>query len=201
VEVGVLGPLTLRVGATPVVIGSAKVRSLLSCLVLAGERPTSTDRLVEVLWGLDPPRTASHSVQVHVSKLRRLVRVAGGDLPLTSSPAGYRLSGPQLLVDARMFADELADGRAALVGGDVVAAADRLEQARSRWRGAAYPDLSDDAVVDPEAVAERTRLATLRLDADEEWAEASLGLGRHQELVPVLELAVAAEPLRERRYQ
>lgn len=206
VEIGVLGPLSVSVttdgmGETPVRIGSAKVRAVLSCLVLAGEHAIPVDRLVRALWGQDPPRTAEHAVQVHVSKLRALVRNAGGDLPLTSTDAGYRLSGPGLRVDAREFERELADGRAALLGGDLHSAARSLERARTRWQGTPYPDLADDVVVDPEAAAERARLSTLRFDADEEWAETCLALGRHQELVPVLEAAIAEEPLRERRYQ
>lgn len=182
-------------------IGSAKVRALLSRLVLAGERPIPADRVVRAVWGEAPPRTAEHAVQVHVSKLRALVRDAGGNLPLKSTAAGYQLAGPGVRVDAIEFERELADGRAALLGGDLHTAADLLERARARWRGVPYPDLADDLVVDPDTAAERARLTILRLDADEEWAETCLALGRHQELVPVLDAAIAEEPLRERRYQ
>ncbi len=182
-------------------IGSAKVRALLSRLVLSGERPVPADRVVRAVWGETPPRTAEHAVQVHVSKLRALVRGAGADLPLAATGVGYQLAGSGLRVDAVEFERELADGRAALLGGDLHSAARSLEQARTRWRGTPYPDLADDLVVDPDTAAERARLSILRLDADEEWAETCFALGRHQELVPMLEAAIAEEPLRERRYQ
>lgn len=88
-----------------------------------------------------------------------------------------------------------------MLAGDPERAVAALERARGRWRGTPYPDLSDDLVVDPFAAGERARLETLRLDADEEWAEACLSIGRHQEIAPLLERAVEDAPLRERRYQ
>lgn len=183
-------------------MGSAKVRALLQRLVLGRDRPVPVGAIVRSLWGDHPPRTAEHAVQVHVSKLRSLVRGAGGELPIEALPGGYRITGSRSIeFDVQEFEQDLADGRAALVRADPQLAADLLERARRRWRGDPYLDLLDDIVVDPDVATERTRLASLRADADEEWAEACLALGRHRELIPILETTAREAPLRERRHQ
>lgn len=194
--------MQLRVGDASMTIGSTKVRALLQRLVTNRDRPISTGAIIRSLWGPHPPRTADHAVQVHLSKLRSLIRDAGGELPVEALPGAYRITSNHLVdVDTYAFEQDLADGRAALVGGDPQLAADLLDRARGRWRGTPFPDLADDVVADPEICVERHRLVDLRVDAEEEWAEACLALGRHHELVPELEAAVHEAPLRERRHQ
>ena len=195
IHVGVLGPLQVRVGEQPLVLGSAKVRALLSALVLERDRPTSTARLVEAVWGGRAPRTAQHAVQVHVSTLRRAVRDAGGEITIASNPNGYTLSTHGLAVDVDTFESNIDDARAAVVSGDAERAIELLEAARSLWRDDPHPELADD----PDAAIERERHRALVLDADDEWAEACLASGRDVDLVSTLSTALAAAPLRERR--
>ncbi|RDH79876.1 hypothetical protein DVS77_02305 [Mycolicibacterium moriokaense] len=71
VELGVLGPLQVRQGGTPVPIPGAKPRAILTMLGLHGGSVVSADTLLELLWGDDPPRTAAKALQTHVSALRR----------------------------------------------------------------------------------------------------------------------------------
>ena len=67
----VLGPLEARRDGLPVALGGTKQRALLAVLLLHAGEVVSTDRLIDELWGDDPPPTAAHTVQVFVSRLRK----------------------------------------------------------------------------------------------------------------------------------
>jgi DNA-binding SARP family transcriptional activator len=71
VEYRILGSLEVVRDGHPVALGSGKQRALLAVLLLHAGEIVSTDRLIDLVWGEDPPRTASHSVQIYVSELRR----------------------------------------------------------------------------------------------------------------------------------
>ena len=67
----ILGPFeVLRDGAS-VDLGGQKPAQLLAALVLNANEVVSIDRLVDELWGDEPPRTARKTLQVHASRLRR----------------------------------------------------------------------------------------------------------------------------------
>jgi len=83
VEFRTLGPIELHVGGQPVPLGGPKQRTLLALLLLAEGRVVSDDRLVDELWGGQPPPSAVTALQVYVSGLRKVVgsrlrRAAGG---------------------------------------------------------------------------------------------------------------------------
>jgi DNA-binding response OmpR family regulator len=48
-----------------------KVRALLAILLLNGNQDVAGDRLIELLWGEQAPRSAAKSLQVYVSRLRQ----------------------------------------------------------------------------------------------------------------------------------
>jgi len=54
-EFYVLGPLEVVDGDRPLALGGAKQRTLLVHLLLNANTVVSTDRLIDVLWGEDPP--------------------------------------------------------------------------------------------------------------------------------------------------
>jgi DNA-binding winged helix-turn-helix (wHTH) protein len=83
-EFRVLGPLEVREGDRLLPLGGAKQRALLAMLVLNANRVVSRDRLIDALWGNEPPETAVQSVQVYVSHLRKLLP---SDTLLTRPPA------------------------------------------------------------------------------------------------------------------
>ncbi len=61
-----------RVGATTELsIGGPKQRFVLARLLAEPNRVISVDRLVDGLWGDDPPETARHTVQAYISELRK----------------------------------------------------------------------------------------------------------------------------------
>ena len=68
-----LGPLEVTSEGGPLALGGPKQRALLALLLLDAGRAVSTDRLVEALWGEQPPRTAATSLQNFVSQLRKVL--------------------------------------------------------------------------------------------------------------------------------
>src|SRR3954449_12538864 len=109
-EFKILGPLELRRGDQQLACKGAKQRLLLAVLLLHPNEVVSSDRLIEALWGEQPPPTASKALQMHVSQLRRLLEP---DL-LVTRPPGYEL---------RVGSDQLALTRFESVVGDARAAA------------------------------------------------------------------------------
>ena len=63
---------SLEAGADGVVaeLGAPKQRALLAILIMHAGEIVSTDRLIDLLWGDRPPRSALHSIQIYVSELR-----------------------------------------------------------------------------------------------------------------------------------
>ncbi|WP_336212346.1 BTAD domain-containing putative transcriptional regulator [Nonomuraea sp. LPB2021202275-12-8] len=189
---GVLGPLAVWTDAGELVtIPGLKVRALLADLLVHEGHPVSADRLVEDLWGGEPPGNPAGALQVRVSQLRKALEDAepGGKNLVVSKAPGYLLQAAD--VDAVRFADLLARAEAA---GNPSSRAGLLADALALWRGPAYADFADE---------EHTRGAVLRLEeqrltALELHAEARLELGEHGLLVGELGDLVARHPLRER---
>ncbi|MEU6430076.1 BTAD domain-containing putative transcriptional regulator [Microbispora sp. NPDC046973] len=187
---GILGPTEARPdGGRPVPVGGPGLRALLGLLLLNAGRVVTTDRLIDGLYGAQPPSGATNALQAQVSRLRQHL----GDL-VVREPAGYRLAVDPDDVDAPRFERLAAEGRRALDAGDPARAARLLDQALALWRGPALADVPDA----PFAPAQAARLEELRLSAAEDLAEAGLALGRHRDLLPELQERVAAHPLRER---
>jgi DNA-binding SARP family transcriptional activator len=187
--VSVLGPVTVRVDDVPLELGSRKQRALLALLALHPGRVLSVDRLVDDLWGEDPPATAHHALQVHVSNLRKAL---GPDLLATERP-GYVLRTDNEVCDATHFEDLVRRAR----GAPAEEALALLRTALGLWRGPALEDLS----AEPFAAREAARLDELRLRATEEALVAELSLGAHAELVGQLEQLTREHPLRERFWE
>jgi YVTN family beta-propeller protein len=163
---------------------------LLVLLLLHRGAPISADRLIDLLWGESPPATATTSLRVHISNLRK---VLGGDVLMTRS-AGYELVVDSDAVDADRFEHLAADARAALADGQPARARTLLEAALGLWRGEPLADLAYERF----AQGEIARLEEARLAALEDRIDADLALGRHAALVGELGSLVVANPLRER---
>jgi predicted ATPase/DNA-binding SARP family transcriptional activator len=190
-EFGILGPLEVRDGDAPVRVPGAKERALLADLLVHAGRVVSADRLVEDLWGDDPPGNPANALQGRVSALRRALGPGAG--LVVTRPPGYVLEVAPEAVDAGRFERLVADA-AALGPGEGPRAAGLLEEALGLWRGAALAEFADR----PWAQAEAARLEELRLAAVEARVELRLTAGGHVGLVGELEALVAAHPTRER---
>ena len=189
-QFGLLGPVSATIGGEPIELGGLKRRALLAALLLEANRVVSRDRLIDALWGEEPPDTARNTLQVYVSQVRKLLP----DGTLETASHGYRLAVDPATVDVFKFARLSESGRSALTIGDAAGAAATLGAALELWRGPALADVAWE----PFAQAEVARLEELRLTALEDRIEADLALGRHGQLVAELEGLVADHPLRER---
>lgn len=189
-EFRLLGPVEASVDGRPLALPAAKPRALLADLLLNRNRVVSVGRLVDDLWGEEPPETATKALQGYVSQLRKAI---GADRLLTRSP-GYSLRVEDDELDLARFERLVQEGRELLGAGDSKAAARRFDEALQLWRGPPFAEFQ----AEPFARDAGARLEDARLAALEERIEADLALGRHTRLVPELEELVGREPLRER---
>jgi predicted ATPase/DNA-binding SARP family transcriptional activator len=180
---GLLGPAVAWRCGRAVHVGSPQQRMVFALLLLHRGELVSTDRMADVLWPAGVPANALQVLRTYVSRLR-----AAGIDELATHHHGYELRGE---ADADRFEALIAAARSEL---DAGAAEAQLTEALALWRGEPLPELLDDHA----ARVERTRLEELRAAAEEELADRRLAQGRHRELVPALQAAVADHPLRER---
>jgi len=190
VEYRVLGPLEVHDGDESLPLAGQKQRALLALLLVNANRVLSRDRLIDELWGLHPPETAVQSLQVYVSRLRKLLP----SNTLLTRPPGYLLELAPGELDLQRFERLLADGHEALALSDPERASNVLHEALALWRGPALAEFA----FEPFAQAEIGRLEDLRVSAVEERVEADLALGRHTDLIGELEALIAENPHRER---
>lgn len=189
-EYRVLGALEVLDGERSLSLAGAKQRALLALLLVHANHVLSRDRLIDELWGEKPPDTAVQSLQVYVSRLRKLLPRDS----LLTRPPGYLLELEPDELDLRRFERLLAEGREALAARDAERATRVLHDALALWRGPALAEFA----FEPFAQAEIGRLEDLRLAAVEERVEADLALGHHADLIGELEALVAENPYRER---
>src|SRR3954454_1702455 len=171
-------------------VGGAKRRALVALLALHRGEPVSAERMIDALWGDDPPATPSNALQALVAKVRRAL---GADAVATTD-AGYALNIAAEQVDVTRFEQLVTEGRRHLDAGDSERAAGVLHGALRLVRG---EPLLEFAFVDF-ADGERARLEELVLLATEARIAADLALSRHGEVVGELEMLCGRFPLRER---
>jgi predicted ATPase/DNA-binding SARP family transcriptional activator len=187
-EIRLLGPFEALAAGRAADVGGSKRQALLAMLALRNGRPVAVDALVDGLWGEELPSAPRNALHHHVARLR----AALGEESIAGVSDGYALKDAR--VDAAQFEESLAETRAALRDGDVLAAADTVAAALTLWRGPALQGLPETAWFASEA----RRLASLHVDALEERFEVALALGEHRELTPAIRSALADNPFRER---
>lgn len=167
-----------------------KPRALLAVLLLHRGEAVSVDRLIDDLWGEQPPATAAKSLQVYVSQLRKAL----GEGVVETRKRGYAIVVDADQVDAARFERMVEQGIDELAQGRAREAAAVLADALRLWRGPALADFA----YEPWAQAEIGRLEALRLGVLEERIEADLALGKHGTVIAELEGLVEEHPTRER---
>src|ERR1700747_3823548 len=88
-EFRILGPLEVVANGHLLDLGGQKQRVLLALLVLEANRCVSRERLIDALWEDAPTATAAKALQVHVSRLGKLL----GQERLQTEGPGYLLRG------------------------------------------------------------------------------------------------------------
>lgn len=186
VEFRLLGPVELVVDGRPVDVGGRRAVAVLAVLLIDRNVLVSADRLVEAVWGEEPPATAVSALQGHVSRLRRVV----GRVGIETVGSGYLLHVAPGSTDSDVFERLVARARSE----PPAAAATTLREALALWRGDPFAEVRDELF----AQGEVARLEGLRLAALEDRIEVDLALGRHAELIGELRGLVVVHPFRER---
>ncbi|WP_353069251.1 winged helix-turn-helix domain-containing protein [Amycolatopsis sp. DG1A-15b] len=103
--VRVLGEVAVEVDGRPVDLGTTRQRCLLAALAVDADRVVPVDRLLERMWGTEPPRRGRATLYSYVSRLRQalagvdgldIVRRSGGYVLTTGTPGRcwtFRCSG------------------------------------------------------------------------------------------------------------
>ncbi|MEH0517429.1 MULTISPECIES: AfsR/SARP family transcriptional regulator [unclassified Streptomyces] len=195
----ILGPLEVR-GApgtsealTP---RAAKIRVVLATLLVRANEIVSVDSLIDELWGEDPPRTATTTLQVYISQLRKLLHEVDAELgrdALVTRPPGYELRLDPAQLDLAVLEELHGRGRELMDRQDYRGAADLQRRALGLWRGPLLSDTPHGPLLDATAV----RLSEMRTSALEQCIRAELHLGRHRGLIGELQAVTAELPLRE----
>lgn len=193
-EFRILGPMEVRDGTRRLDVPGGRARALLAILVLHAGNAVPAERLIDELWGEQPPPTASTVIQLHVLKLRKLLEPDREELGrpalLVTQGSGYRLAIEPADVDAGRFKqliDQAASQPAEL-------RSKLLRDALALWQGPALADFT----YHPFAQSTIAALSELRLAALEARIEADLEMGREQGLIAELDALVAGHPFRER---
>jgi DNA-binding SARP family transcriptional activator len=177
----------------PVGIASLRQRIILTLLLLEANRVVSVDRLIEAVWGDNPPSTARGQIHICISMVRRALEQAGIAPVVETDPSGYLCRIDDDAVDVLAFHRLVREGRQALEEKRLVEADRLLVAALDVWDGGA-PMTGLSRTMDAISV----RLVEQRVSALEVWADVRLQLGGHDHLVEQLAAAVDEFPLRER---
>lgn len=188
ISMKVLGATQVERSGVEVELRGPRPRLLLAILAVAAGQTVTFDRLIDDIYGDEPPPTARKSVQVHVSNLRRAL----GDGAIATAGEGYRLEFSRLSIDAVEFEREV-ELAASVSELDPAMASELLVTALGRWTGMPYGDLGHEPAISGECV----RLVELRVRAAEMRIEADLRLGRHATVLAELEPLTADHPFSE----
>ena len=124
-EFRILGPLEVRVGERVLPLSGARQRTVLALLLLRAGEVVSSDRLIDELWGERPPPSALDTLQMYVSRLRKVLPEG----TVVTEGRGYRLAVAGEQIDAGRFERLAGEGRAALAEGDPEPSARLLREA------------------------------------------------------------------------
>ncbi|MBO9531706.1 MAG: AAA family ATPase [Solirubrobacteraceae bacterium] len=190
-----LGPLTAARHGETIELGPPKQRAVLAVLLLSRGRVVPTDRLIDAVWPVDPPASATASLQAYVSNLRRALRDEdGGAAPIAWRSSGYALDVTAEQLDLTEFARLAGRAREAAGQQRWDEAIDAAEQAAALGEGPLLQDLADEPWVRTEADAVAEIITELR----ETRATALLSESRIADAIVQAQQLVADDPLRDR---
>jgi DNA-binding SARP family transcriptional activator/Tol biopolymer transport system component/tRNA A-37 threonylcarbamoyl transferase component Bud32 len=190
-EFRILGPLEVSSGDGPLKLGGPKQRAVLAHLILRANHPVPIERLIDGLWGEEPPETAKNTLQTYVYRLRQML----GEDRIASDGGGYVLRAEANEIDAARF-EAMVRSAKAEIEAEPSRAATELTDALALWRGSPLSDLSEE----PSLRGEIARLQELHLSATEHRISAEIAMGGRSTVVSELEALTARYPLRERMW-
>jgi DNA-binding SARP family transcriptional activator/tetratricopeptide (TPR) repeat protein len=191
-EFRILGPLEITAGQRRLELHGARQQVVVAMLLLGANRVVTMDRLLEAIYGEDPPPTARSQVQIGISSIRRVLASYDRETIIDTHPSGYVLRVGSGQLDAQKFTELVAEARGARESGHLEQAVGHYRDALRLWRGPAAAGIDSQLVR-----AAASRLDELRISSNEDRITLELELGRHHELVAELIEMVEEHPLRE----
>jgi DNA-binding SARP family transcriptional activator/tetratricopeptide (TPR) repeat protein len=187
----VLGPVAATRQGAALDLGAPRQRAILTLLLSRAGDTVPLSRIVEAVWGQEPPLYAVNSVHKYVGALRRVVepglpRRAQGQW-LRSDARGYRITADEHTLDLLRFRALAAQARHRR---DPAERLDLFGAALSLWRGPVGEDFAGELVVDPVIEGINREYADAAIGA----AEDALALGQAGRILPALRLAVSMHP-------
>jgi DNA-binding SARP family transcriptional activator len=193
----VLGPLRLWLGGVEGDAGPPQQAHLLALLLARVGSPTSTNELIDLLWGEDVPASALNVIQKYVGALRRVLEpglpARGPGSFLHRRGNTYLFTAPAGELDLVVFRERVAAGRAALAQHDDEAALDHYVEALGLWHGPAGGGI----LAGTSARAVFAALDDEFYDACTAAAELAVSTGRPERVVTALQLAASMAPFHE----
>ncbi|MFI8102810.1 BTAD domain-containing putative transcriptional regulator [Streptomyces sp. NPDC086023] len=202
-DIDVLGGLEVLENGVPITPATPQSRQVLAVLAAHTDQVVPVAVLAEELEAHAPPEHTRAVLHSCVRQLRDQLGAALGraegagartpETVLVSLPGGYLLDTGWGRSDLHEFEREAGAGYRAMARGDYETAARRLRGALLLWKGPAF-----DGVTAGARLGERiAQLEATRLSVLEQWVEAELALGRHQELRTELSGLIASYQGRE----
>jgi DNA-binding SARP family transcriptional activator/streptogramin lyase len=182
----ILGPVEVVGDNGAVELPPGRARALLLLLLVRPNEAVSLDTLVEDLWDGTAPPSAGKIVQGYVGHLRRAL----GNGRIETRGHSYLIT----VHAGELDVDRVEALRVASRSLPPAERAETLRAALRQFRGRPLDEAGDESF----ATAERHRLEELRIAILADRVDTDLALGRHSDLVPELERAVADHPLDER---
>lgn len=195
-RVQVLGPVRAWRDGRELDLGPPGRRAVLGFLVLARGRALPRTELVDALWGIRPPPSATNIIQTHVKHLRRMLdpeRHAYARSPsLPTVGEGYALRVPPEHIDLERFHELVRAAEDARTQGQLERSAAALSEALQLWQGPPLADLPAFSS-HPTVLA----LASTRRDAVLAYAQAMIATNRAADALPAVAEESAAQALDE----
>lgn len=195
-SIQLLGPLRVKSGDCCLGLGGIKQRAVFAMLALRMNDGVGVDSLVNGLWDDDLPSHPRRTVQVYVSRLRKLLGsgpAAGSTLSIVNHGDGYSLQGNSDVCDFNRF-QSLAEQGYASWPDDPPGTRAALGRALAEWRDEPLREFERE----PFAESEGARLSALRAAALDLRIEADLACGEHRQLAAELEELTRRHPMDER---
>lgn len=165
-QVRLLGPLEVTVGARTVELTTGRLRTLIVALALSAGRPVTVDQLTKTVWGQNLPVDVRRTLSTYMTRLR----TALGAESVVFDPTGYVLRVSPDDVDALRF-NHLLDAAARAV--DPAREAELTDQAVALWREFPFQGVQSAWLEDTEA----PRMVERYLSAVERRADRLISAG------------------------
>jgi DNA-binding SARP family transcriptional activator len=189
IRLRLLGPVSLEGRDGTLRLDGPQLRLLLGLFALSPGQVVPVADLVDALWEQSPPPSARASVQILVTRMRKVLAEVPGCV-LHRYGDAYRLQMSPDMVDVHQFRSLAALARQARDDDQAIAI---LGQALRLWQGPALADVAMTAKVE----AIRAGLAEEHLSAVQDRFDRLLAAGRHSQAAAEIPLMLARHPLAE----